>query len=235
MAGGRNRKSNANKNTSLDEVHDLLLSLQKDQKESNEKIDRLLKEIKAKDDKINSLESKVEVLEGNVAILINTVKKLERKCDDNEQYSRRTSLRISDIPSTGGREIGDKSIDLVVETVNQIRGVNIKKSDIDRAHRVGKVIPNATYPRIMIVKFKYWNTREMVYKGRKQLEYNNLFLDLTKRRLDLKKLAIDKVKKIEKVQFVFADINCLLCLKTSDEKFMYFSSEEELDTILASL
>ena len=88
-------------------------------------------EIKLKDDKI-------ELLESEVAILTNAVNVLERKCDDNEQYSRRMSLRISDIPTSDISETKDKCINLVLETLNGINGVNITQSDIDRCHRVGK-------------------------------------------------------------------------------------------------
>ena len=175
--------NNGDINMSLGELHELLLDLQKEQKESSLKIDQLLKEVTAKDAKINLLETKVEMLEGKMAIYENTVHLLERKCDDNEQYSRRTSLRINNIPSSEDRETADKCVEKVVAIVNQIPGIKIKKTDIDRAHRVGKVSP--LYPRQMIVKFKYWNTRSMIYKGRKGLKDNKIYLDLTKR-LDLK-------------------------------------------------
>ena len=82
----------------LKEVHNLLLKLQKEQEVSNTKIDELLKEIKVRDDKIEAvttlvktLESRVEALEGLVSVQSNTIKLLDRKCDDNEQYSRRMS------------------------------------------------------------------------------------------------------------------------------------------------
>ena len=98
------------KMSTLAEVYDLLKTLQTEQSNSNKKIDELLEEIRAKDDKIRSLESRVEQLEGNLSILQNTVKLLEIKSDDNEQYSRRPSLRISHIPSSGYGENASKCV-----------------------------------------------------------------------------------------------------------------------------
>ena len=111
--------------STIAEVHQLLLELQKEQQISNGKIDELLKEIKDKDNRIRSLESKVEALEGEVELLKNTSTILERKSDDNEQYSRRMSLRITNIPS-GGKETGEQSVDLVVDTLK--RGVSKLKN-----------------------------------------------------------------------------------------------------------
>ena len=221
------------KMATLVEVHTLLIALQKEQKISSEKIDELLKEVKAKDDKIEALEKRVQVLESNLSVANNTIKLLDRKCDDNEQYSRRMSLRVSDIPISVGRETADISKELAVNTINKIPGVEITKSDIDRAHRVG--VGSLDRPRQMIIKFKSWDTRSMVYQERKSLRGNKIFLDLTKRRFALKKVAIEKVQDFDdKVDFAFSDINCSLCLKLTEGGFKYFNSEDELDAILAS-
>ena len=56
-------------------------------KATAEKLDELTAEIRSKD-------RKIELLESRIAILENTVNLLAQKSDDNEQYSRRSSLRI---------------------------------------------------------------------------------------------------------------------------------------------
>ena len=217
--------------TSLEEVHKLLLELQKEQQASNAKIDSLLDEIKVKNSKIEILEAKVEELEGNIAVLSNTTKLLEIKCDDNEQYSRRMSLRINNL-SGSDKETAEESINLVVETLNN-SGIEIKKADINRAHRIGR--PNSKYPRQMIVKFRYWDTRASVYKKRKNLKDQKIFVDLTKRRMELRKMANEKIKDIHGAEYVFADINCSLCVKLiGDKGFKYFNTEYELVKILSS-
>ena len=225
----------------LKEVHDLLQKLQKEQEASNKKIDELLKEIKVRDDRIEAfetqvktLQSRVEALESIVSVQSNTIKLLDRKCDDNEQYSRRMSLRITNIPVEPG-ENGSKCVEMAINTMNKIEGVQLQLSDIDRAHRVGASRENQT-PRQMIVKFKDWNTRANVYKKRRSLNDNKVFVDLTRRRFSLKKAAIDKVKDLDDmVDYVFSDLNCRLCVKLNNGEFKYFNSEDEFNLILSSL
>ena len=224
------------KMATLTEVHELLKALQIEQTNSNKKIDELLAEIRTKDEKIRSLETRVEQLEGNVSILTNTVKLLEIKNDDNEQYSRRPSLRISHIPSSGYGENNIKCIDLVVQEVNKIPDVEISRSDIDRAHRVGRITTGEDQrPRQMIVKFKCWDIRTQIYKGRKALKDRKIFIDLTKRKFALLKIANEKANNNDNIDFVFSDINCSLCAKLKTGEYKYFNSETELDSILGKL
>ena len=83
----------------------------------------------------------------------------------------------------------------------------------------------------MIVKLKSWKVRTNIYKKRKGQQSVKVYLDLTMRRLYLKKLAIEKTNNCEHVAFVIANINCRL----TNGLVKYFSSEEELDNILSSL
>ena len=115
------------KMSSLQDLHNIILTLQNEQKESSAKIIQLENEMATKETKIQSLESRVEILEGNVAFLRNTCNLLDRKCDDNEQYSRRPSLRISNIPSAGNEENADKCVELVVDLLNKIPNVQVSR------------------------------------------------------------------------------------------------------------
>lgn len=73
------------------------------------------------------------------------------------------------------------------------------------------------------------------YKKREKRGRIRFYTDLTKRRLNLKKLADEKVKDNEKVKFAFADINNSIRLRLANEKMAFFNSEDELDKILDSL
>ena len=74
----------AAKMTTEQDLRILMFNLQTELKNTNVKNDELLHELKAKDEKITSLVTRVEQLESDVAILSNTANKLEIKCDDNE-------------------------------------------------------------------------------------------------------------------------------------------------------
>ena len=222
----------------LQSLHELLIDVQDDlkTKASNEKIEELLKEIKEKDAKIDTLFSRVDALEGDVALLKRTCVLLERKCDDNEQYSRRTSVRINGIV-VPDRETGDDCVRSVVQILNESPEIEITDANIERAHRVGKpkINSNGTKTHQMIVKFKSWNVRSNVYRQRKTLNSAKVYLDLTKRRLDLKKLAIEKCNDEEQVAFAYANFNCKLALRLTNGTVRYFNSEEELNNILSAL
>ena len=89
----------------------------------------------------------------------------------------------------------------------------------------------------MIVKFTSFQARTVVYKNRTKYKGDRkagirFYLDQTKRRFDLRKLATDYVKSKPEVDFVFVDINCSLCIRFKDGQFKFFNSEEEMLNIL---
>ena len=217
-----------NYNTEFEKLNKLIADIKSDLegKATTNQLDKLFQEIRAKNEKIELLESKVAVLE-------NAVNLLKQKCDDNEQYSRRMSLRITNI-ALEPNENASKCVEMAVNTLNKIEGVDLQKAEIDRAHRVGASRENI--PRQMIVKFKDWNTRANVYKNRRSLNDNKEFVDLTKRRFSLKMAAINKVRDLDDVvDYVFSDINCRLCAKLNNGEFKYFNSEDEFNVIISSL
>ena len=173
------------------------------------------------------LESRVEILERDVAIIKQSNKLLERKADDNEQYSRRMCLRINGIPiQEGVKENDDICFKKVKYVLKDLPGGNtVNDWEIDRAHRVGKTNKGCQQ---MIVKFSSWRARALVYKNKKSLLDLKIYLDLTTRRFTLLKLAVTRVKDNSKVHFAFSDGNCSLCLRLSGGRY----NECEKDQIL---
>ena len=189
--------------------------------------------ITEKNEKIEMLESRVEILESDVVIIKQTNKLLERKADNNDQYSRRMCLRINGIPMQEGvKENEDICFKKVKDVLKDLPGGNnVNDWEIGWAHRVGKTNKGC---RQMIVKFSSWRARALVYKNRKSLVDQKIYLDLTTR-FTLLKLAVTRVKDNSKVHFAFSDGNCSLCLRLCDGRYKYFNSEDELDCILCSL
>ena len=189
-------------------------------KELCDKIDKLNKQLEEKDSKIETLEKRCELF--------------ERRLDDSEQYSRRTNLRINGIPYNGIESAVD-SLNIVKEEIVKL-GINLADCEFDRAHRVGfskDKEGNPVKDRQMIVKFTSFRARSRVYQNRPKYENRNVegvrfYIDQTKRRFNLKKMAIDYVKDKPNVDFCFVDINCSLCVRFKDGKFKNFSSHEEL-------
>ena len=214
----------------LEKIFKLIEEVKNDlkSKASEEKLEELHREIRAKD-------RKIEILESRVAILENSGNLLAAKCDDNEQYSRRASLRINNIPlPVNGKESADQCMEKVKAVIVEA-GVAIPVAFLDRTHRVGKskVGSDGSVNQQMIVKFTTWHHRPMLYKGRKNLSHAKVYLDLTKSKFKLLKMSQEKVRNNEKVDFVFADVNCALCVRMSTGVFKYFNSQKQLDDILS--
>ena len=129
----------------LDNFRDINTQLQKE-------VSELRDIVKSKDSKITALEARVE--------------NLESKIDQQEQYSRRNSLRVSGIPEETDEVIIPKVINLL-NTELKLQ-IPIEPQEIDRLHRVGK--PKQSSPRAVLIKFARYTNRAKVYKNRFQLK-----------------------------------------------------------------
>ena len=219
-----------NVNVELQNLNKLILEIKTDlqNKATSSKLDELLLEIRAKD-------VKIEILESQVAVLQNTVKLLSAKCDGNEQYSRRVSLRINNIPLPANDE--DEIVDDVLVKVRNLfdeAEVNMSDNCIDRVHRVGKLIvgDDGARKQQLIVKFTTWRHRTRFYRSRKKLSAAKIYLDLTQAKFKLLTSSQEKVRGNTVVDFVFANVNCALCARMTNGNFKFFSSQEQLDKIL---
>ena len=194
------------------------------------------------EDKLREQNLKIQELESKIHSQENAFKKLEIISDDNEQYSRRSCLRIHGIEFKEG-DSGDVMEEL--EKCYNVMGIPFNENEIDRAHGIGKPFLDKERKkkvRSVIVRFKSWKAHTAFYKARPKNYVNgrkkpgltsfSVSLDLTKRRYSLLAKAKSIIKDNPAVMFAFADINCSLALKLNDDKFHYFNSEDELNKIL---
>ena len=91
------------------------------------KFDELEKERKEKDELINSLQIEVSSLKVEV-------KNLEKKTNDQEQYSRRNCFLIHGLNETKTENM-DK---MVLDVINDKLNMEMSQVSIDRSHRLGK-------------------------------------------------------------------------------------------------
>lgn len=143
--------------------------------------------------KVEGLEKEKSELNQKIDKLIEKVNTLEVDRDTSEQYSRRNSIRISGIP-VSDREDTDEIVLNLAEEIN----CNIKLSDIDRSHRIGKMRKDNT--KDLIVKFATYRARDRFMRARTNLKNNEKFKktfineDLTKSRSEL----LFKARKMQK-------------------------------------
>jgi len=105
-------------------------------------------------------------------------------------------------------------------------GTVVPDSCIDRAHRIGKKFTNKVDNKLsqsVIVRFTTFRHRTMFYRKRKLTSPNiKVKLDLTKSRYNLLKDAIEYVRNLDSVNFVYADINCRLKVRYNDDNERFF-------------
>jgi exosome complex exonuclease DIS3/RRP44 len=123
------------------------------------------------------LKKEVDGLRLEVRQKTGLIEDLQEKMDELEQYSRRTCLRISNIPEKAGEDT-----DRLVLAVAEAAGVSLPLEAIERSHRVGKASSFAdvasgasrggdrrTAPRQVIVKFVSYRHRDQLMRARKNL------------------------------------------------------------------
>ena len=160
-----------------------LIDLTKSVKFISEQFDAYEKDRKEKEEIIKNLEGKVNNL-------TETVAKLIKKADDQEQYSRRNCLLVHGLPENS-RENTD---DLVISMFKNEMDMEVFSDDIDRSHRIGKKKDDPNKVRPVIVKFTRYNVRSNVYRNKKRLKGKKLSIteSLTKLRLEKLKEAKDE-------------------------------------------
>ena len=215
---------------------------------TNEKLEQVLKSfqdglMKKIEDKFKEQNTRIEELESKLAIKQNVIDNLEIKCDDNEQYSRRSCLRVHGLEFNSDN---DEGVMKKVEKCCKDMDVEFNENEIDRAHYIGKPYVDKVKNkkvRSLIIKFKSWRSRSAFYKSRPRnhLERQkkpgssfNVSLDLTKRRYDLLMKAKGLIINNPSVAYVFCDINCSLVMKFNNNTYRYFNSESELAKLLDS-
>ena len=186
----------------------------------NPKYDQIAKTLKdldeAKDKQVlENASLKAEILKSS-----NEVKLLKKSLNDLEQYTRRDCLEIRGIPLPSAPMDLDQTDEVVLKIGEKI-GVPMQKSGISISHRVpsrkqftdeGNPIPPA-----IIVKFVKRETRENLYRARKNLKSvstvdlgysvaNKIYVNesLTKRNKELFKLCL-KCKRDFSYKFLWTN------------------------------
>ena len=212
------------------------------EKRFNELLDTINKQndtIKSLNEVVAEKDAKIAALGDDVARLTYNQNIMRRKVDDQEQYGRRYCLRINSYPANEEGERED--VMKVIEECCGEMDTPFVPSKIDRAHRIGRVTTDKrTKKKVqpIIIKFRSWESRTAFYRARPKWKQGggarkfSVALDLTKDRLSLLYSARDKIEGNPHFKYAYADINCRLTLRLSDDKALCFNSMEELDNLV---
>ncbi len=151
------------------------------------------------------------------------VDNLENRVEEQEQYSRRTSLRFNNVPvplDEKGEVIYPIDTDKLVLDIchNQLKKKSIKIDDIGRTHPIGKMKDNKIS---IIVRFLGYYKRQSVFSSKRLLKGNrhNIFIteNLTKHRYELLS-EIGDLYKAKKVHAYWTHDGTILVKRSKDEK-----------------
>ena len=123
------------------------------------KFDDLARERKVKVELIISLQIEVSSLEVEV-------KNLEKKADDQEQYSHRNCLLIHGLTETKTEDTDE----MISDVINKNLIIEMSQIGIDRSPRLGKRKGSGQKPRAVTVKFTRYKDRHHVFRNKKLLK-----------------------------------------------------------------
>ena len=106
----------------------------------------------------------IERLDSELKIVRNALNLSIKHADDNEQYSRRCSLRINGLPVNKNEDVKE-----LVKDCYENTGVEFVTDEIDRMHRTGKAVfdnKKKEFVQPILVKYRYWDARMKFYKAR---------------------------------------------------------------------
>ena len=159
--------------------------------------------IKSVQEQVNKILVRNEKLKEKNAKLVNRI-------DDLEQYGRRLSLRIYNVPMQGKENMRDKSSNsspMQTSIFHHSRSIGPTESvKLNVVRQTSQAV---------IVRFISFHFRTLVYRAREKIVGYKFYLDLTKTRLTILQNAKELVKNVSQIiEFVYADINCMCKWKT---------------------
>ena len=136
----------------------------------NLRMSQIIQELEGKIDSENN--GNVGELQVRQTAMEKNIRDALLQSNNNEQYSRRDSIRIYGIPLPVSENISDHGTNddcegLVIKLANEKLNMDLSRMDIEAAHRVGRVKDNL---QPVIVKFHRRATRDKMIMKRKQLK-----------------------------------------------------------------
>ena len=180
-----------------------------------------------------AMKKQKEEFKSAIDALQERVTNLEHAHDGLEQYGRRLSVRVENIPIAT-----DETADNVLEKVENILKEacpNLSGNVIDRAHRIGsnyKCFKTNNTCRSVIVRFNSFKHRTLFYRNRNKLKGVRIKLDLTKKRYNVLRSARSIANENQDINYVFPDINCRLKVVFKNGTSDFFKDIIELNELI---
>lgn len=183
---------------------------------------------------LNKMQRIVDKKDADIEALQRRVDYLEEKLDDQEQYSRRSCIRLNGLDDTEGENTDDIVMDLA-----KTMKIDIKRTDIDRSHRIGKKDEAQSKHRSIIVKFTNYKARLKFLTNKKKLSevakatndknLSRIYIseDLTKMRMHVAFFARN-LKRQNKTKDTWTRDGAIF-VKTNKNNVVRFTSYEKIN------
>ncbi|KAK3084105.1 hypothetical protein FSP39_008247 [Pinctada imbricata] len=193
---------------------------------------------RAVDSKVTDLNREIATKNSEIAMLKDRVTKLEVRAEEQEQYSRRTCLRFSNVPYQ--KEDGSipespwaMNTDKIVFEICEKVGVKVTEKDIGRSHIVGEPVNGKCQ---IIARFLSYGVRQNVYENRFKLKKDEkkrfINEDLTKYRFRIVQHLANLRRQRKIYQHWTQDGRIFIRLR-SDGRKMLIRSIREADELIA--
>jgi len=171
-------------------------------------------------------------LNDQISSMKNKISNIEKRLEEQEQYSRRTSLRFSNVRvPTNGNNVVKTPIDtdsLVLDICKNQLGVKLNLTDIGRSHPIGEIRDGKIS---IIVRFLTYRQRHMVFSKKKELKghVDKTFIteNLTRHRYDLLK-RLNTLRVDRKIHSFWTHDGSVLVKETERSRPLVVKSRQDI-------
>lgn len=135
----------------------------------SEKIDQLEGRLFEMFQKTDAMQKEITSLKADNLSLREKLLSLENSQNDLEQYDRRLNIRVFNVQERQN-ESSEDCVKQCCRIFTDLVGVSTKESDVEVAHRVGRVEDGKRRPRPIIVRFNNRKQRDRILADKKKLK-----------------------------------------------------------------
>lgn len=192
----------------LEKVNERVQSVEQSNRQVQQEVEEVKNQLSDLDSTVEVMQSKNKKLEEENKELQEEItrmkyiqKKQEIQTNDLEQYTRKNNIRIYGLDDRDKNETAQETTYVVLNFLRNKLDINMKPSDIDTAHRLGKFQENGN--RLVICRFVSRLQRMEVMSRRKTLKGTNFVIreDLTLKNAKL----LECVSNVSNVKSAWSD------------------------------
>ena len=218
------------KTTILEEIKQVKSSIDESVKKLGERTTTLEEENETLKDDLTTVTIELAELKTELAEVKDNLKEVTDKADkgvrrsvDNEQYSRKSNIKIYGLQE----DLNENPVDIALKLFEEKLNITIVKRDVDVAHRVGKRKPGQH--RGLLVKFIHREDKSTIIKARRQLKGSGITIadDLSQ---DMQML-FNRVKNDSRLKDSWT-WDGKVFVKTKDDKVFTIAYGQRLDEVI---